>query len=81
LLQEINTLDTSTSGLTQESLSKEVAKQLEANKDKLQSTLKYIVNNQESLDESQQSFIQQITNSKTADPVYKLQRMSMAELT
>ena len=54
-------------------------------KQSIESTLKYLVNNKESLDSNQQSFLDKFVKDGTTegqiDPIHKLQRMSLGELT
>ena len=48
----------------------------------IQGTLKYLLANQESLDDAQTKFVRMFDEKLTAvDPIHKLQRMSMSELT
>ena len=53
-------------------------------KQSIEKTLKYLLNNQESLDVNQQQFLDKFTNDGTLtgkiDPIHKLQRMSIGEL-
>jgi hypothetical protein len=60
-----------------------VTQLLQNNKDGLAATLKYLVSNKEALDGAQVDFVQKLVGPtpNQLDPVYKLSRMSMAELT
>lgn len=59
------------------------AQSLLDNKDGIAATLKYLVSNEEALDGAQAEFVQKLIGPapNQVDPVYKLSRMSMAELT
>lgn len=65
-----------------ESSGKSASKSLENNKESVAATLKYLVSNKEALEGEQAAFLQNLvgSSSEQVDPVYKLSRMSMAEL-
>ena len=58
--------------------------QLDADKEKVQAALQYLVVNQEALDDTQTRFLKVFLNENDSnlmiDPIHKLQRMSIAEL-